>query len=108
MQIKHFDESDWDCFAGCENSFPFITAEDITVIDSKREWGGCAVIDGPYVQIFLIFEPNTNEERQWNQEYDELTLHKKFDSVEEAITYILKSDSKRLMENLSVDGFDRI
>jgi len=98
MHLRPFTKDDWDGFAGCDSKYPF-TCDNVIVLDvvdgHDRLWTGLLVVDNNIVQIHLYR----------GDDDDELILHCEFDSTEQAITWVMNSDSKRTMQKLMATGF---
>jgi hypothetical protein len=93
MHLRPFTKDDWEGLAGCDSKYPF-TCDSVTVPDHDRTWEGILVVDNHIIQ-FHLYDSND----------DELILHCKFDSTEQAITWAMKTEPCTTMSKLMAVGF---
>ena len=100
MELRPFDQHDWDGFAGCDSKFPFM-GESIDVFSqSNKKWQGIAVIDANMVQIYAYAEDTDGELNP-----DEMVWCREFETTEEAITFMMRIDNQVTEEYLTEHKF---
>lgn len=92
IKLREFDESDWDCYSGCETENPMITdislRMDNTDIDLwYRKFDGCLVIDGDTIFVHVLADDSPLDAK-------EHYYHKTFHSEHHALCWLKRLDKR--------------
>lgn len=98
MQLKPFEQIDYDSYAGVESVEPLVSEKTIGVTGKENEWEGDAIADGKFVQLHLA-TPNMDKQ---------VVLQKIFDSGYEAILFLQKAPQRTTVAYWINNGFEII
>ncbi len=98
MNMRPFNKSDWDCFAGCESETPYIGECSIEIID-EHPWQAVIIRDGCTVVFY--------SEGETDRGHDEsVEIKKEFSREETAVYWTIECPENVSLFTLLGHGFE--